>query len=108
VVTLVSTFTGVWTPSLAGPDVSWSSDDVDYAQDVCMQRAKAAFAWKDWVSTHTSGQPGLATVAHKEPLVAVILWVDRVIDADHSVPSFSCPAATAIWGQLNGTGCRLR
>ena len=82
---LVSTLGGVWTPGFAYPDVSWSSDDVDYAQDLCMERAKAAFAREGWVNVHTSGQPALATVGHKEPLVAVILCVDRAIGADHSV-----------------------
>ena len=82
---LISTLAGVWTPGFAYPDVSWSSNDVDYAHDVCMQRAKAAFAQGGWVNVHTSGQPPLSTVAHKEPLVAVILCVDRAIGADHSI-----------------------
>jgi hypothetical protein len=40
---LVTSLVGVSTPSLASPAMSWSSNDVDYAQDVCMQRANRAF-----------------------------------------------------------------
>jgi hypothetical protein len=83
--TLASILAGIWTPGFAYPDVSWSSNDLDYTQDVCMQRAKAAFAREGWVNIHTSGQPALSTVAHKEPLVAVILCVDRAIGADHCI-----------------------
>jgi hypothetical protein len=82
---LLSTVASVWTPGLAGPDVSWSSDSIDYAEDACMDRAQAAFARAGWVNIHRSGQPPLATVAHKEPLVAVIMCVDRVVGPPHSV-----------------------
>jgi hypothetical protein len=40
---LVTLLVGVSTPSIAGPAISWSSNDVDYAQDVCMQRAQGAW-----------------------------------------------------------------
>jgi hypothetical protein len=86
---VLSSLAATSTPVRAGPDetpdVSWSSDSIDYAQDACLQRAMAAFAGEGWVDIHRGGQPALAIVAHKEPLVAVILCVDRVIGAPHSV-----------------------
>jgi hypothetical protein len=75
----------IWTPSLASPDISWSSDDVDIAPDVCRARAENAFTQGGWTNIHRSGQPAPATVAHKGPLVAVILCVGRNIGGDHAV-----------------------
>ena len=73
------------TPSGATPALAWSSDDIDYAQDICRQRALAAFAREGWDSIHPSGNPALAVAAFKGRLAGVILCVDRVIGADHSV-----------------------
>ena len=73
------------TPSKATPALAWSSDDVDYAQDACRQRAAAAFTKEGWDSIHPGGSPPLATVAFKGSLAGVILCVDRAIGADHSV-----------------------
>ena len=72
-------------PIKATPALAWSSDDVDYAQDVRRQRAAAAFATEGWDRVHPSGSPPLATVAFKGSLAGVILCVDRAIGADHSV-----------------------
>jgi hypothetical protein len=76
---------GVSTPSIAGPAISWSSNDVDYAQDVCMQRAQGAFAREGWNGIHPSGTPALSISAQKGPLAGVILCVDRCIGADHAI-----------------------
>ena len=83
--TLLSTLAAVWTPGRAGPDLSWSSNDIDIAQDVCMARGQNAFTQGGWANIHLSGQPALATVAHKEPLVAVILCLSRAIGGDHAI-----------------------
>ena len=83
--TLLSGLAAVWTPGLASPDLSWSSDDIDIAPDVCMARAENAFTKGGWTNIHRSGQPALATVAHKGPLVAVILCVGRYIGGDHAI-----------------------
>src|SRR5260370_38180138 len=72
-------------PSLAGPAMSWSSNDVDYAQDVCMQRANGAFAREGWGNIHLAGSPALAIAAQKGPLAGVILCLDRAIGADHAI-----------------------
>ena len=83
---LLSGLAGVWTPSLASPDVSWSSDGVGQSQDACIARAQAAFTQGGWTDIHRSGDPALATVGHKGPLVAIILCVDRALTlVPHSV-----------------------
>jgi hypothetical protein len=82
---LLISLVGVSTPSLASPAMSWSSNDVDYAQDVCMQRAKGAFTREGWGNIHPAGSPALATAALKGPLAGVILCLDRAIGADHAI-----------------------
>lgn len=71
--------------STASPALAYSSDDADYAQDVCRQRASTALAPEGWEGVHPSGNPPLAVAASKGPLAAVILCVDRAIGADHSI-----------------------
>jgi hypothetical protein len=82
---LLISLVGISTPSLASPAMSWSSNDVDYAQDVCMQRAKGAFTREGWGNIHPAGSPALATAALKGPLAGVILCLDRAIGADHAI-----------------------
>ncbi|HEX9522311.1 MAG TPA: hypothetical protein VF949_05060 [Reyranella sp.] len=82
---LVTSLVGISMPSLAGPAMSWSSNDVDYAQDVCMQRANGAFAREGWGNIHLAGSPALAIAAQKGPLAGVILCLDRAIGADHAI-----------------------
>jgi hypothetical protein len=53
------------TAARAGPAMSWASNDVDYAQDVCMQRAEGAFAREGWSNIHHSGSPALSIAAEK-------------------------------------------
>jgi hypothetical protein len=43
-IALVASLVGVSSRSLGSPAMSWSSNDVDYTQDVCIERAKGAFA----------------------------------------------------------------
>jgi hypothetical protein len=69
----------------AAPAMSWSSDDVDYDQGACMQRAEAAFGRESWDNIHPSGNPPLSIAAFKGPLAGVILCLDRAIGADHAV-----------------------
>src|SRR5262249_43513794 len=73
------------TPIKGRPALGWSFRDLDYGQDVCRQRAAAAFATEGWDRVHASGSSPLATVAFKGSLAGVILCVDRAIGADHSV-----------------------
>jgi len=85
VATLPALFVALSMPSKAAPAVAWSSDDVEYTQDICRHRAEGAFAREGWTNIHPSGTPALAVAAFKGLLVAVILCVDRAIGANHSV-----------------------
>jgi hypothetical protein len=69
----------------AAPAMSWSSDDVDYDQSICVQRAEAAFGREQWKSIHPSGNPPLGIAAHKGSLSGLILCLDRAIGANHAV-----------------------
>jgi hypothetical protein len=82
---LVTMLVGVFNPALAGPAMSWSSDDVDYAQDICMQRAEAAFGREGWTNIHPGGSPALGIAAYKGALSGLILCLDRCIGADHAI-----------------------
>jgi hypothetical protein len=72
-------------PSRAAPAMSWSSDDVDYTQDVCMQRAQGAFGREGWANIHPGGSPALGIAAFKGKLAGLILCLDRAIGADHAI-----------------------
>ena len=82
---LVTSLVAVSIPSHASPAMSRSSDDVDYAQDICMQRAEGAFAREGWTNIHLGGTPALGIVGDKGRLAGLILCLDRVIGADHAI-----------------------
>jgi hypothetical protein len=84
-VALAAALVGVSTASLACPSMSWSSDDVDYVQDICMQRAEGAFGRESWGNIYLSGNRALSVAAEKGLRAGVVLCLDRAIGADHPV-----------------------
>jgi len=82
---LATSLVTVSRPGLADPAMAWSSDDLDYEQEVCMQRAQGAFAREGWTGIHPGGNPPLGTVAHKSPLVGLIMCLDRAIGGNHAI-----------------------
>jgi hypothetical protein len=67
------------TPSHAAPALSWSSDDFDEDQDVCVSRAKGAFAQEGWTDIAVQGTAGLSISANNGKLAAVILCLDSTV-----------------------------
>jgi hypothetical protein len=66
-------------PSHAAPALSWLSDDFDEDQNVCVDRAKGAFAQEGWTGIVVQGTAGISVNANKGKLAAVILCIDSSV-----------------------------
>jgi hypothetical protein len=58
----------------ASPAFSYWSDEADYDQDSCAQRAQASFSADGWQSIHLNGH---AITANRGPLGGVIICLDE-------------------------------
>jgi hypothetical protein len=66
-------------PSHAAPALSWWSDDFSEDQNVCVDRAKGAFAQEGWTGIAVQGTAGISVNANKGKLAAVILCIDASV-----------------------------